>query len=155
MKQWNSICWTNPEDKVSEHFTVKEALWLNKWGRLATEADGLTTDIKFSICRTAAWMDEVREILNKPVYVKSWLRPVEYNKEIGGAKHSMHMEGRAVDFWLDVNGDEKKDTEDCDLTKEMLKNWLVKLELRMEDNRGGNWVHLDDKKPLGARFFRP
>ena len=156
MKQWNGINWADADEKISEHFTVKEALYLNEWKRLATEADGLTTAVKFSICRTADKMDEIRELLNRPLFVKSWYRPKEYNKLIGGAKESSHMEGLACDFWADVNGDGDKTGEDCDAIKEILKNWLLKLDIRMEDNGPRKrWVHVDLKYPKGARYFKP
>ena len=157
MKDWRYIDWTNPTDQVSDYFTVKEALWCNEWSRLATEKDGLSIMVKFNIVKAADWMDQVREILAVPVKVKSWFRPKAYNALIGGARESMHMDGRAVDFWTDQDGDGTRTGADCDRIKEQLKTHLVKLDVRMEDTgKGARWVHLDDKKvPYGARFFKP
>lgn len=48
---------------------------------------------------TAAWMEEVREVLgNRPLHVNSWARCPIHNQNVGGAPGSMHLEGLAVDF---------------------------------------------------------
>ncbi len=157
MAAWNEIDWTNPVEKITDHFTVKDALWLHSWNRLATEKDGLNMMTKFNICKSAEWMEDVRYILKCPIFIKSWYRPLAYNLAIGGATQSMHMAGRAVDFWCDKNGDGVKNGADCDQIKEILKYYLVQYDLRMEDNgTGARWIHLDDKKvPKGSRFFKP
>ena len=154
----NDINWTNPTAHITPHFTVKGALWLNQWGRLANESDGLTARIRANIVKTASWMEKIRTIVEAPIYVKSWFRPKKYNVAIGGAQFSQHMEGNAVDWWTDRDGDGDKDGADCDALKVLLMPYLEPLNLRMEDNgAGARWIHLDDKRlPAGGnRFFKP
>jgi hypothetical protein len=154
----NGIDWTNPVAQIAPHFTVRDALWLNTWGRLANASDGLTDAIKSNIIKTAAWLETVRGIVGKPLYVKSWFRPQKYNVAIGGARFSQHMQGNAVDWWTDRDGDGDKDGVDCDALKALLMPHLPALYLRMEDNgKGARWIHLDDR-PVprgGQRFFKP
>ena len=146
-----SIDWTNPNDKISQYFTVREALWLPQWNRLTTEADGLTKEIKWNIMEAALLMDIVRAALETPVVVHCWYRPTAYNKLVGGASKSAHTEGKAIDFSITTN--------DCDYVRDkILKlNLLETYELRMEDLPGSNWVHLDTRAPgpSGKRFFKP
>lgn len=47
-------------------------------------------------------LEALREALgNHPVQIVSGYRSPEHNAEVGGAKHSQHMEGRAVDITVD------------------------------------------------------
>lgn len=151
------IDWANPRCKITDHFTVGDALMLREWGRLATKADGLTDEIKTNIVTAAQWMEKARAILGKPVFVKSWYRPKVYNSVIGGAKFSQHMLGNAVDFWADQDSDGDKDGKDCDDIKALLMPKLAELGLRLEDNgKAARWCHLDSKPvPAGGnRFFK-
>jgi len=140
-----------PEEKISKYFTYKEALWLPRWNRMATEEDGLTSEILDNIKNTAKWMDQVREYFGKPISVHCWFRPEAYNQLVKGAKTSTHLKGKAVDF--DVKG------LSCDEVREKLlaDNKLEQLKIRMENNgQGSNWVHLDDREPGPAgRYFKP
>ena len=148
----NSIDWTDGTQKISNHFTVKEALWLPTWGRLANESDGLTDDIKTSLLNTVAWMDKIRDFFNAPINVHVAERPPAYNQLIGGAASSMHMFGRAVDF--DVSGLECKDA----ISQILSNNLLTSMGLRMENNGPApSWVHLDDKEltPGHNAYFIP
>lgn len=148
------INWADPSSKASAFFTVREALWLPQWGRLATEADGLTDFIRGRVRVFAEGpMDRVRAHFGRPVVVHCWYRPPAYNAlpEIGGAKHSPHMsEGHwsACDFHVEGIS--------CDDVKRELIPLLDPWHLRMEDQGwGANWIHLDDRPPFPGqpRFF--
>lgn len=157
MRDWTKVDWRSPQSKVSDHFTVGEALLLRQW-RLTADPSWLTVPVMQSICRTAAWLDQVRGIVGKPLLIRSWWRPSAYNAAIGGATRSAHLTGNAVDFWTDQDGDGKMTGQDCDALKELLMPHLEPLGLRMEDNGvGARWVHLDDRPvlPGGHRFFKP
>jgi zinc D-Ala-D-Ala carboxypeptidase len=149
------IDWTNLTDKVSNHFTVKECLWLPQWHRLANEADGLTDDIKNNLINLCDAMDTVRDYFGAPINVHCMLRPPAYNTLVKGAKSSAHLIGQACDF--DVSGMSCKDAQDKILADGKLVIWLM----RMEDNtKGGTvlptWLHLDLRiPPTGNRFFIP
>lgn len=148
--------WSNPNSKISKYFTVKDALILREWKRLANQDDGLTEEIKANILKTAKKMDVIRDFINKPILIKSWLRPPKYNVAIGGALKSAHMDGLAVDWWTDQNGDGNLNGEDCDLLKEILIPKLREWDIRMEDNgKGARWIHIDLKPVKNSRFFKP
>lgn len=128
----------------SKHFKWKEALWLPQWGFHSLP----TQDIALNIIETANRMDAIRNIIVKPIYVTSWYRPLAYNRLIGGAKSSYHTSGLAVDFI--VKGYQS------DAVRELLIDFLEKLEIRMEDLSGASWVHIDLGKPMKTgRFFKP
>ncbi len=165
-----SIDWTNQSAKISKFFTVKEAIWLKEWGRLATEEDGLDITVKTTLVRFfRTKVDPVRAILGKAMFSKSCFRPDLYNKQIGGAPLSCHRVieqevngvkkiNAALDFWCDADGDSDKDGEDCDQIKDILRPQLSRLGIRMEKNgKGARWVHIDDKDvpPNGTREFLP
>ena len=142
--------WTNSNEKISPHFTVKDALWLPSWNRLANEADGLTDDVKANLLDFFSnYMEKVRDALG-PIIVHVSYRPAAYNKLIGGAMHSAHSDGKACDFHCANQGiNESKDI--------ILKlDLLEKLQLRMEKNTP-TWLHIDcrELKPGGNRFFLP
>lgn len=145
------INWTDLKCKVSNHFTVKEMLWLPSWGRLANEQDGLTDEIKTNLVNLANQMDIVREYFNLPIHVHVTYRPVEYNKAIGGALHSYHSMGGAMDF--DIVGMSCDDVRKQIVDNNMLETW----QMRCEDMLHGNWIHLDIKplSPGGNRYFKP
>jgi hypothetical protein len=148
--------WSNPKSKISKYFTVNDALILREWKRLADETDGLNDEIKSNILLTAKKMDIIREYIGKPILIKSWLRPSKYNVFIGGAPKSAHMDGLAVDWWTDQDGDGSLTGKDCDELKSLLMPKLAEWEIRMEDNgKGARWVHIDLKPVKNSRFFKP
>lgn len=148
------IDWKNPKTKLSKHFTVKEAIWLPAWGRLANDADGLGEDAKAALIGMFWVMDKVREFVGLPIVVHCAFRPQLYNKLVGGAEKSAHMarmeHGRliaAVDFH--AKGEPPNETRILLLPK------LNELDVRMEDLPGSNWVHVDTQRPGSTRYFRP
>jgi len=151
------IDWTNPEAKISKHFSVREAVYLSKWGRLAYEGDGLNDHVKACILKMAYKMDTVRDYLGVPIIVHRWYSPKGYNALVGGAKGSKHMsmgDHSAVDFHCRIQG-AKSNAEACDTIRAALEPKLVELQLRMEQNHGAGWVHLDDAEIILMRYFRP
>jgi len=139
------IDWTNPEDKLSDHFTVKDALWLPKWNKMHSP----TEEEKKNILEVIVIMEKIREFLGgKPINVHCFLRTTDYNKLVGGAPNSMHIYGKAVDWSNGMN---------CDEVRNLLKPKLEELNIRMENNTGGNWIHIDNK-PVSSnseRIFNP
>lgn len=43
-------------------------------------------------------LQELRDIVGRPIIINSGYRTVEYNKKIGGSPNSQHILGRAVDI---------------------------------------------------------
>jgi hypothetical protein len=151
------IDWTNPAARISKHFTVKEALWLKKWNRMATEDDKLTDHVKKQIVKFAAVMDEIRDFLEVPIVVHCWFRPPGYNTIAGGKKASKHMsigEHSAVDWHADIEGC-KTIAESCDKIRDFLEPLLTDFNIRMEKNPGADWVHCDNAEVIFTRYFRP
>jgi hypothetical protein len=149
------IDWNNPKCNISEHFTVHDATYLPRWQCYHQPSD----EEKATILRTAETMEKVREVLGKPLNVHCWIRPTSvnnstsyhgknYNATVGGATHSAHITGEAVDF--------NPIGLDCGQAREVLLPELDKLQVRME-NREGPWVHIDIRQPLPGhpRYFRP
>ena len=143
------IDWTNPSVKVSSHFSVRECLWLPSWGRMANESDGLNDEVKNNLIELCAKMDIVREFLGVSINIHVTYRPEAYNKQIGGASHSKHFIGSAMDW--DASG------MNCDDVRARLEPMLEQLDMRMEKLPQSGWVHLDTGNvPSGGhRYFIP
>lgn len=133
------------EDNITPHFTWKEALFCPQWGVYVfpTDEEHMT-----NIIAVAQKLEMIREILKSPLRITSWYRPDVYNKLIGGAEKSAHRVGQAVDFQPTKVSVMK--------SKIALKDFLEDLDLRMEDNGRGNWIHIDTRPPgRSGRFFKP
>lgn len=159
MIDWRTIDWSNPDAKISRHFTVKEALWLHHWNRLANEADGLNDHVKAQILRMAEKMDVIRDFIGLPINVHDWYRPEKYNADprVKGAKRSKHMclgDHSAVDWDAPVDGAASEE-EACDILRASLEPKLEPWEIRMEKNPGAPWVHTDNAEVVLLRYFRP
>ena len=138
-----AIDWANPASKISKYFKVKEALWLPQWNKLHVP----TEDEKKNIIAMAEKMDLVRDFIQFPITINCWMRPTEYNKLIGGAPHSMHIVGSAVDWTAG---------KDCDNIRRLILPMLPVWKLRLEDKPGSNWLHVDNKDVADMhRFFKP
>lgn len=158
------IDWTNPDCGISKYFTVKNAIWLPQWNRLANEKDSLGNDAKDALIKLfTEVMDPVRELIGKPIKVHVAFRSPEYNVLIGGAKMSIHMARKyddgslvaACDWSADMN--QGSIGANCDELKKILMPKLAEMGIRMEDNGPeAGWIHLDNRKPgPGGRFFKP
>lgn len=147
--------WSAAQDKASRHFTVREALFLPSWGRMAVEQDfpGLPDwpTVLANLQPFLAKMDTVRDWFGAPIRVHVTVRPPAYNLRIGGAYSSAHIYGMACDF--DVQGIECGNAIESILQNGMLDTWG----LRMEDNGPlPSWIHLDAREPgPTGRYFKP
>ena len=148
------IDWTNPESKISKHFTVKEALWLPSWKVMHIPNE----EEKQNILKQASKMDLIRDFLGVPIRVHCWIRPVlnspaseyhgrDYNAFVHGAKNSAHKVGLATDY--DAEG------LNCDDVRAKLEPKLEEWQIRMEKMPGGNWVHNDCAPVIVYRYFNP
>lgn len=174
---WSEIDWSNRNSLVSRLYTVKDAIYLPRWGRLADDRDGLDDNAKAALIDVFQRMEKVTDILGVTVSVHCAFRSNEYNRLVGGAKASAHIargvqmppkvipDGTeigngikhiaAVDF--DANIGEASAGANCDKVREILKPKLEELDMRMEQNPGSDWVHLDTKpvRPGDSRIFTP
>jgi hypothetical protein len=150
------INWDNPKEKISKHFTVKEATYLPSWDIYHKPSE----EEKKEILKLANIMDEIRDRIGKPVAVHVWIRPKkvncpghardgqDYNLFIGSkSTKSGHIFGQAIDFHI-------SGIPNCSDVREMILPWLEEFDIRMEDIQGG-WVHIDTKEVKYNRFFKP
>lgn len=88
---------------------VPLAEWKKRWPNFSPEeiASNIYTDIKKGIkvkgpilidTRALDMLQALRTALGKPFIVNSAYRDPEYNRQINGAKNSMHMQGKAFDI---------------------------------------------------------
>jgi uncharacterized protein YcbK (DUF882 family) len=144
------IDWTDPSAMLTRHFSIFEALYLSKWGRMANESDGLNDQIKENLWDFFCRMDRVRDFLGEPILVFSAFRPIAYNKIIpGAAPQSSHTEGKAGDWCVPKVS--------CDEIRMKLIPELAAFGLRMENLPRSIWVHTDTRpaRSASARFFIP
>lgn len=132
------INWSDPKSKITPHFSVKEALWLPSWGRLADESDGLDDTIKANIIQTCELLEKIRDhVKAKSINIHSFYRPLKYNVTIGGATKSQHILGCAADF--SIPGTDCEDLRKFILPM-VLDIWQCRMELKTP-----SWVHVDTK----------
>ncbi len=145
--------WTDNTAQLSKHFTVKEAIYLPQWGRMATTTDGLDEDAQAALIGLFNTLDAVRDMLGVPMIVHVAFRPKLYNFQIGGASESAHMARNlivgdssyliaACDFHPAFSSPSIIDS--CNKGKSMLSPYLYKFNLRMENNPNQGWIHLDN-----------
>lgn len=51
-----------------------------------------------NIIRLAVELQKLRDTIGKPIHINSAYRTPTYNRKIGGAKNSMHVQGKAADI---------------------------------------------------------
>ena len=74
------------ERELIEHFKVKEFVCAD-----GTERTLISPDL-------AVVLHDIRTHFNAPVIITSGFRSEPYNKKVGGAEKSTHMDGRAADI---------------------------------------------------------
>lgn len=154
-----SVNWSDPKEHISKYFTVREALWLPKWSRLASSGDGLSLDAQTALRALFLKLDLVREFIGTPITVHVAFRPIPYNMEIGGARESAHIARKehgvliaAVDWSADLGEDSPG--ANCDTLRAALTPKIAEWGFRMENNGvGAPWIHLDTKGPAGDYFL--
>lgn len=80
--------------QLSEHFSLEELTATQVRGEENTPTPQIVEVLK----DTAARMETVRKLLGKPVRINSGYRSQRVNEIVGGAIHSAHLTGHAVDF---------------------------------------------------------
>jgi len=114
-----------------QNFTWKEALYHPTWGTCVYP----TQEQAEMIIRFAnKVMQPIRNKVGMPLRIHSWLRVETYNKQIGGAFKSFHIDGGACDF--SVIGIKIEDAKK--LIEPYLGVWGARMEIDTTD-----WVHVD------------
>jgi hypothetical protein len=145
-EQFQTYQYPNLDDIIPGcvNFRWREALLLPKWSMFVYP----TLTVYQNIIKTARILDIVHNMFGHPVNVHCFWRPQVYNDAIGGAHLSSHIEGKACDFSVF--------TVDCDSVRAKLIPQMDRLDIRIEDRPGSNWVHLDWRQPgPEGRLFKP
>jgi hypothetical protein len=92
----------------------------------------------------AAFFEHLREDLGKPIVVRNWWRPEDYNAKVGGAKSSDHIGAYAFDMDFKTHDDRRH-------VEAMLESFYKDLELEMSLGLGGYSIHLGLRSERGNR----
>jgi len=131
----------------TKNFRWNEMLRCSSWGVYVFPDDQQYLNIMSFMSKVQL----VRNYLDARMIVTSGLRPYLYNKwkrpyGINGAVFSAHKLGLAMDFYCPKIG--------CDRIREILHPVLDDFDIRMENNPGSGWVHIDGREAHnGHRFF--
>lgn len=87
--------------KLSEHFSLEELTVSESAARLGID-NTPTNEALLNLRRLAAFLEQVRATLGKPIKINSAYRSPDVNKAVGGSKTSQHCFGCAAD--IRVNG---------------------------------------------------
>ena len=60
-----------------------------------------STEVVNNIRALARALEPYRRRVGAPMNVTSWYRPEPFNSAAGGVRNSSHLNGRAVDFWVE------------------------------------------------------
>jgi uncharacterized protein YcbK (DUF882 family) len=78
----------NDETQLTENF---------KYGEFFCDGIQLPDEYYPNILALAKELQKLRDYYKKPIIINSGWRTEEHNKEVGGAKNSMHLKGLAAD----------------------------------------------------------
>lgn len=145
------INWTDPKCNITPNFTVKEALWLPHWNRLANGDDGVTEEVRHNLLSLCNILEELRrDVLVHPIHVHSMFRSEDYNRLILKLElfRDVHTFGKAVDFHT-----VSTEPSDIEAVKTLLRPMLNTYNIRLEGNTT-TWIHLDTYRvgPSGREF---
>jgi len=83
--------------KLSEHFTLEELTVSETAARKGLD-NTPDNDALFDLKRLAAFLESIRETVDKPIKINSAYRAPEVNASVGGSKTSQHCKGQAADI---------------------------------------------------------
>ena len=127
---------------LSEHFTLEEMTASTTAARRGLD-NSPTPEHLGNLKRLAAFLEEVRALLGKPILVNSAYRSKEVNDAVGGSKNSQHCLGCAAD--LRVPG----------MTPKQVVTALINSKLQFDQviEEFGSWTHISipNKPEIGPR----
>jgi hypothetical protein len=94
----------------------------------------------------ASLFDSCRSLLGKPITVRNWWRPADYNAEVGGAPGSDHIAAYAFD--MDFKSEDDRRT-----VEKYLKTMYRDEDLGMSLGLGGYTIHLGLLSERGNRTW--
>lgn len=129
--------------RISDHITHKEATNSYTAKRKGIENNPNHCQLRNMRLLAEAIFEPLRKALgNKPIYIASFFRSEELNKEIGGAVNSQHManDGAAMDIDNDGYKDVPINKEIFDYIKDNLP--FDQLIYEFGDENNPDWVHV-------------
>lgn len=117
---------------LSEHFTLEEFAFSQTAVRKGIDNSPMSQIVLAHLKGTAQRMEDVRNLLSRPIRITSGYRTPELNRAIGGAKHSHHMDGWAADFICPSYG------KPIDIVRAIAESDIQFDQLIQE----GTWVHI-------------
>lgn len=139
---------------LTKHFELEEFLVSETASRLGID-NSPTPEVMTNLMRLAIILEDVRELLGKPIIITSGYRSPALNAAVpGSSKTSAHRHGLAVDFIAPSYGS-PLDVSIAISGSDIQYDQLI--------HEGGRWVHLGLAKPgstarlqkLTARFPGP
>jgi uncharacterized protein YcbK (DUF882 family) len=97
-----------PDQRISKYFTFAEAVHSDYAKKHNLINYPKKRSVRKNIERTAKRMDDVRDLLGRPIVVTSWYRSRRVNDAVGGSDTSAHGDGLAVDFYLDPENPQRE-----------------------------------------------
>lgn len=84
--------------QITDNFNLIEFEIYNPEHGLINPNQIIVASVKNNVIRTANNLQVFRDFIKMPVNISSGYRAPIYNKLVGGAKHSQHLLGKAVDI---------------------------------------------------------
>lgn len=82
---------------LSKHFTLEELTFSDTAARQGMD-NTPTAVVVDNLRRVACVLEQIREAINRPIYVSSGYRSPAVNRAVGGAENSAHVSGLAADI---------------------------------------------------------
>jgi hypothetical protein len=92
---------------LSKYFTLEELIFSQTATRLNID-NKPSKSIILQLTKTATKLDNIRNLLNKPIFISSGYRGPILNARIGSSITSQHLKGEAVDFTCKEFGSPRK-----------------------------------------------
>jgi hypothetical protein len=83
--------------QITEHFTWEDVTHSSVGMRTGID-NMLPVALKPAALSTALYLEKVRAVLGRPIYIDSWYRCLALNKLLGSKSTSQHLKCEAVDF---------------------------------------------------------
>jgi zinc D-Ala-D-Ala carboxypeptidase len=127
---------------LSEHFTLEELTVSDAAARRGLDNKPTPEHLE-NLKRLAAFLEELRALLGKPILVNSAYRSKEVNDAVGGSRNSQHCLGCAAD--LRVPG----------MTPKEVVTAVINSKLKFDQviEEFGSWTHISipNKPEIGPR----
>jgi len=125
-------------EKFSDHVSYKEGVRSNTADRLGLDNTPNAEQRKCMHDIAKLFFEPLREWVGGPIKINSFFRGEPVNTAIGGAKHSQHMKGQAMD--LDDTFGYKTNAEMYHYIKDNMD--FDQLIWEFGDNENPNWIHV-------------